>query len=552
MSYLDQLVSIAITADTTTPTRAGFGTPLIAAHHTRWNERVREYTSLAAMTADGFLSTDVAYRIAAVMLAQSPRVSKVKVGRRALAFQQVFVITPNAPVDAGAVETYAVEIDGLTATFTTDGSPTVAEVTAGLTAAINALADADAILAGGASTGGLQTLTGASINGVIGRGVMTPPRPVTLALSNHADWNATTAVIHGTNAAGAAISENFAIPDGGNATVTGTKHFRTVTSIVIPLQGGPGGTFTVGVRAPVTAVDGATVVTCTAPVTGELHTVALLTPNAASGTNLQLRDATVDPGIAADLDAILLADSDWYGLTLDSNSEAEIAVAALWTEANGKLFVAQTADTATMDPASTTDVGADLAAAGYARTALHFAPTIGTNWLAAGVLAERLPADPGSDTWRYKSPAGVSVYTLTDSQRSALHNKGVNTFTTIAGLRLTEPGVTSSGEYTDVTRFIDWLHARMQERLFALLTGAPKLPYTDASVDLVRGEVLAQLDAAVTVGGLAADPAPTVTAPRVADVSSVDRAARHLPGVTFSARLGGAIHTLEVSGTVRA
>lgn len=557
MSHLDELVNITVTTTTATPSRAGFGTPLIAAYHTRWNDRVRVYTSLSAMAQDGFLTTDPAYKAASAMLSQNPRVTRVKIGRRGLAFTQRIVLTPNTPVDAAAAETYAVKLDGLTASFPSDATPTVGEVCTGLAAAINALGDADAIITSRASSGSDQTVTGAGLNGFIGVQVMDPPRPVTLTLSNHADWDATTAVVTGTNAAGATIFENLAIANGGNATVTGTKYFRTVTSVLIPAQSGTGGSFTLGVRQPFYASVVDDTVVCVSginggPVAGELHSVELVVPNGATLTNLALRDSTTDPGIATDLAAILLADSDWYGLVLDSNSEAEINAAAAWVEANRKVFVPQTADTATMDSGSTTDIAADLKAAGYARTALYFAPTIGLNWLAAGALAERLPFDPGSDTWAYKSPVGVSTYTLTDTQRTNLLAKRVNVFTVLGGLRLTEPGITSAGEWMDVTRFVDWLRARMQERLFGLLVSSQKVPYTDAGVDLIRAEVKAQIDAGIAVGGLASSPEPIVTAPKVADVSQGDRSARHLPDVTWSARLAGAIHTLDVSGTVSA
>lgn len=553
MSFIDDLVNISIAADATTASQAGFGTPLIAAFHTHWNDRVRAYGGLSELVTDGFRANELAYKLAAVMFAQSPRPATVKVGRRALGFTQVFVLTPNAPVDGSAAETYGAAIDGLSARFTSDGTPTVAEVCTGLAAAVNALGDVDAILATGGSTGGVQTLSGASLDGAIGRAVMNPPRPLTMTFSSSADWDATTATVTGTDVAGATITETFAIPNNGAVTRTGVKLFRTVTSVAIPAQSGTGGTFTVGVRAPVTA-DGTsgTHVTCTAPVAGELHSVELLTNNPGSLTNLQLSDTTVDPGIATDLAAIQLADADWYGLTLDSNSAAEISAAAVWVEASQKLFTAQTADTACEDGTSTTDLAAVLQAAGYTRTALCFAPTIGANFLAAGALGERLPSQPGSDTWAYKSPAAVSTYALTSTQRNALLAKNVNVFTVVGGKRLTFPGVTSSGLFVDITRFVDWLHARMQERLFGFLTGAEKRPYTDATVDLLKAEILAQLDAGITVGGLKSDPKPTVFAPKVASVSDGDRAARRLPGVTFNAGLAGAIHTLSVSGTVRA
>ena len=54
------------------------------------------------------------------------------------------------------------------------------------------------------------------------------------------------------------------------------------------------------------------------------------------------------------------------------------------------------------------------------------------------------------------------------------------------------------------------------------------------------------------MGILAADPAFTVTAPAVADVSAGDKTARTLPDVDFDATLAGAIHKVEISGTVSA
>jgi hypothetical protein len=110
-----------------------------------------------------------------------------------------------------------------------------------------AAASATAILAtAGASTAGIQTLTGAALNGAVGVGTMFPPRNVTLTFSNHADWDATTAVVTGKDQNGDTVTENLAIPNNGNATVIGAVLFSSITSIVIPAQSGTGGTFTAG------------------------------------------------------------------------------------------------------------------------------------------------------------------------------------------------------------------------------------------------------------------------------------------------------------------
>lgn len=113
-----------------------------------------------------------------------------------------------------------------------------------------AAADVDAILAtGGASSASIEVWAAAELNGVVGVGTMRPARLITLVLSNHTDWDATTAVLAGVNEYGDAVSENLAIPNGGNATVTSTGKFRSVTSLTIPAQTGAGGTFTIGIAA---------------------------------------------------------------------------------------------------------------------------------------------------------------------------------------------------------------------------------------------------------------------------------------------------------------
>lgn len=113
---------------------------------------------------------------------------------------------------------------------------------------------ATSILAsGGASAASPQTITGASLNGTLGNGArIVPAQQVSLVLSNHANWDATTAVIVGEDADGTPITENLAIPDSGNTTVTTTRAFGRVISVYIPTQSGTGGTFTVGttVAAP--------------------------------------------------------------------------------------------------------------------------------------------------------------------------------------------------------------------------------------------------------------------------------------------------------------
>jgi hypothetical protein len=102
------------------------------------------------------------------------------------------------------------------------------------------------VATGGASTAAPQTVSGAALNGATGQGTLRQARTVTLVLSSSTDWDATTAVLTGKGVDGQTIVENLSIPNNGNATVTSTNLFTSVTSLVIPAQTGTGGTFTLG------------------------------------------------------------------------------------------------------------------------------------------------------------------------------------------------------------------------------------------------------------------------------------------------------------------
>jgi hypothetical protein len=270
--------------------------------------------------------------------------------------------------------------------------------------------------------------------------------------------------------------------------------------------------------------------------------------------NIKIKDASTDPGIAADLAALYAADTDWYGLCVDSNSRAEILAAAAWTEANKRVFSCNTSDSEAKDNAVTTDVASSLKAAAYTRTHLLFNGKKTDDYSGCATLGAVFVDDPGSVTWAYKTLAGVTADdkdSVRDGEFTALQFKRCNVYQTFAGINTTFEGISPAGEYLDTVHFIDWLTSEMQIALFALLISNKKVPFTDAGVDQVKNVVFAVLQAGFDAGGLDSPPKITeITAPKVANVSTLDKAARHLPNVKFKKTLAGAIHKLTVSGTL--
>lgn len=133
---IDGVVSVTIDAQSASPIGAEFGKLLLLGHHTKFLERVREYTSLAGMIADGFATTSAMYRMAQTAFSQDPRPPSVLVGRLTTPSTMVVTLTP--VVQNSRV--YNINVDGFAASFTADVSATAAEIVTGLIAAINATA----------------------------------------------------------------------------------------------------------------------------------------------------------------------------------------------------------------------------------------------------------------------------------------------------------------------------------------------------------------------------------------------------------------------------
>jgi hypothetical protein len=98
------------------------------------------------------------------------------------------------------------------------------------------------------------------------------------------------------------------------------------------------------------------------------------------------------------------------------------------------------------------------------------------------------------------------------------------------------------------------MYARLTESVILALQSSPRIPYSDAGIEQIKGALSAPLvswtRAPYSALSDAKDEAPFVEAPRAAEVSLQDRADRILPDVRFSARYLGAIHIVEITGTV--
>ena len=114
----------------------------------------------------------------------------------------------------------------------------------------------------------------------------------------------------------------------------------------------------------------------------------------------------------------------------------------------------------------------------------------------------------------------------------------------------------ANGEFIDLVWGTDFLESQMTQAIFDVLADADKVPYTDQGAASVEGAIRATLDDFITSGFLAARPGTydgqpyEVVIPKVADQTQANRANRIFANITFRASLAGAIHEVEVQGTV--
>lgn len=265
----------------------------------------------------------------------------------------------------------------------------------------------------------------------------------------------------------------------------------------------------------------------------------------------------VNHGIQDDINALIVLNNLWYCLILCSNTDADILQASALIETLTKIFGAVSNDAA-IATSSSTDLLSVLQGKAYKRTFLTYSPGSFNLGIEAGWIGSQLPLTPGSNNWAYKSIAGISPDTISDTARSIIIGvpeagvlgKNGNIYSVVGGVPITQMGIMVGGQYIDITIGLDWLKSQIQTNVFAALTQAAKIPYTDIGTSVLISAVKSAIDQGAA-NGLIDDKSPiTVTAPPVLSVPANQRANRIAPTISFTCRLQGAFNAVIVNGTV--
>jgi hypothetical protein len=257
--------------------------------------------------------------------------------------------------------------------------------------------------------------------------------------------------------------------------------------------------------------------------------------------------------------AINNENSDWYGICDVLHDEARTIKIAEWVEAQEKLFVTVLSSPNNADAAAgdTTSIAHLLMAGNFFRTAWWYDTNI-ENFPDVGIASKSFTKYPGQETWANQRLDAVSYIYLPEGTFLNITDKNGNTFEPFRNISITQNGKVAGGEWIDVIRFRDWLCEQIKVTIFMQMVDN-RIPFTDPGIAVIRSRLQQALDFGVARGGIAPPevndngdyvPSYTIQVPLSVDVPTNDKANRILRDVYFTARLAGAIHAVQIQGTL--
>jgi len=296
-------------------------------------------------------------------------------------------------------------------------------------------------------------------------------------------------------------------------------------------------------------------------------TVPYNTSNAQTYTDIKTAIEAAVTGITATVNAtnktVVLTFSDQLGAfpvtavttagssqptnTIVYDRDDQFKAVAAWTETQKKIFFLSSGDTEMYNSGSTADIAYFMKNTNYVRTVDIFRASY-PDYFESGWMGECLPYDPGSQTWAFKNIAGAAADTFTSGQATALDNKNCNYYPTIGGVANTQRGRVAGNEWIDVIRGMDWLESALEEDIFEKLINLRRIPYTDKGIEITVTIMRKRFADAVTKGVINDD--YVINVPKVAGISTANKANRLLPDITFTASPAGAIQNITILGNV--
>lgn len=181
--------------------------------------------------------------------------------------------------------------------------------------------------------------------------------------------------------------------------------------------------------------------------------------------------------------------------------------------------------------------------------------TIPGERLDGAIVGDAANLEVGSITWKFRRLLkGITAIDLRSYELDEIHEAGANAYVVKAGVPQTSEGIVATGEYIDFYHGRDWIKANMETELQAMLTNNDKVPSNTNGVSMVGAVATSVLSTAGKQGIVDTNDedqyAFNVYTQPFDEGSPQDQAKRVYSGLTFDYKAQGAIHKINVKGSV--
>ncbi len=269
---------------------------------------------------------------------------------------------------------------------------------------------------------------------------------------------------------------------------------------------------------------------------------------------------TTSETIATVLPLISAQYADWYFLSTESHSDADIQAAASYAKTNYKLHVYSTSDDSVKSASNMDNIMETLKSLSYDSVGMYH-ESADTEFPEGGIVGSMASRDPSfGDSIHLKTFPGVVTSLLTETERSAIWGHNGNFYRSYAGFGAFWEGKTASGQYADTIRFSHWMKARTEESVYAYMRKRSNLglsmkmsdddlPVLESimrnnpiNVGINNGSILTGYDATNQVFY-----DPVITIPKRANIPSADVANRVLNNVKVEVIYNNSLHFVKIN-----
>lgn len=233
-----------------------------------------------------------------------------------------------------------------------------------------------------------------------------------------------------------------------------------------------------------------------------------------------------------------------FALLAEFESDTGLALSNFIEEQKFKFLVLQVAKASDLTPFAKNSLTIGL---------VH---TLAEEYLDAALIGNTANLTVGSVTWKGRpNLIGITAQKLMVSNLEEIHKAGGLAYVEKAGIPQTSEGKTISGEFIDSLHGDHWIKSNIESRLQRLLSNTDKITFDSNGIALLRNELTTVFEEAFSNGIIdvvdeTGNGNYSITALQRTDLKPEDIAARNYKGLSFTYKRSGAIHSVDVSGTI--